>query len=219
MRRGATRPTIPRSSCSSPFGFFGAKYIKVRNRSLGLTCSENVRWGLARAGISALGAGVFRNGESGRNSTRLSGTGQRGTVFALALMTSRIPFHLWSRAALHAGLAIVVVVIALVDLGTTLPCCAEDFGIPVCAADSGGRSAAGRVNEELHDQECLPSPGERSTDHPLNDSDGCFCCALGILATLPAAEQPSGLDPALEPSVVSLPTSPPNSPYRPPRIA
>lgn len=120
---------------------------------------------------------------------------------------------------MHVGTAIVLLLIAFVDLGTTLPCCAEDFGIPVAAVDSGTPFAAGRGLEHPDEQECLPSSDERSTDHPVNDSDGCFCCALGTLAKLPAAEQPSEFKPALEPRALTFPTSPPSSPYRPPRIA
>lgn len=55
-------------------------------------------------------------------------------------------------------LALVLLLIALVDIGTTLPCCAEDFGLPVSAADSvaqhfrgllGGEFQEINLNEEL----------------------------------------------------------------------
>ncbi len=73
-------------------------------------------------------------------------------------MAPRTPRPQRSRASLHGGLALVLLLIALVDIGTTLPCCAEDFGLPVSAADSvaqhfrgllGGEFQEINLNEEL----------------------------------------------------------------------
>lgn len=139
--------------------------------------------------------------------------------FASELMSIRTSYLEWSRANLRRGMAIALLAIAFVDLGTMLPCCAEEIGLPGSAISSPTRVRAVGGNEHKHVRVGVPSSDEKSTGDPADALDGCFCCALGMPTATSAAEDLGLPEPAIDRGGITLPTSSPSSPYRPPRFA
>jgi hypothetical protein len=116
-------------------------------------------------------------------------------------------------------MAILFLVFAFADLGTTLPCCGDELGLPLAAAESHAMLAREGGNAYDHDHVNLPSSDERSPARPSTGVDGCFCCALAVPTAPLAIETLRYRDSASELRGFTLPTSAPRTPYHPPRFA
>jgi len=114
--------------------------------------------------------------------------------------------------------AIVLLVVAFLDLGATMSCCADDLGLPVTAAGARGVLASDVAEGRGHDQVTLPASDERSP-LPTTGTGGCFCCALAIPAALRTTVVASACEPVSPPHGLSLPSSTPTVPSPPPRLA
>jgi hypothetical protein len=122
-------------------------------------------------------------------------------------------------SSLRRGMAIVLLLFAVVDLGTTMPCCAEELGLPVAAVDAHLARVDSVVTDHEHDTVNLPASDDRAPAQPVGGVDGCFCCALAIPASVVAVETNYSLAPPTDLGGVSLPTASPRTPYHPPRLA
>lgn len=116
-------------------------------------------------------------------------------------------------------MAIALLLFALVDLSTTMPCCADEIGLPVVAVDTHTTSLASVGTDPEHAGMDLPTSDERKPAQPADGVDGCFCCALGIPAAPLSVDVPRSTDPRRDLGGIWLPTTSPTSPYRPPRVA
>jgi hypothetical protein len=125
----------------------------------------------------------------------------------------------WWLSSLRHGLVLVLLLFALVDLSTTLPCCADEMGLPVGAVDTQTTVVASVGTDHEHAGMNIPASDEKAPAQPASGVDGCFCCAVGIAAVSLPIDAPRSRDASRDLDGISLPTASPRNPYRPPRIA
>lgn len=128
----------------------------------------------------------------------------------------RIPPQ-WFTSSLYCGLAILLVAMALVYLGTEKPCCAEELGFPFPIIASHETAGADHVHERAHASSLATD--DRSPAHSDNGPDDCFCCAISTPPVSIAVDTPLGRDPAADPLGITLPSASPMPPFHPPRFA
>ena len=120
---------------------------------------------------------------------------------------------------LHSGMAVFFLLFALVDLGAPMPCCLD--GVVAVTASVVDPTAMGAAHEHDHGAlETDPAGGEHeSPAPPTSTEENCFCCARVLVSTPFSAEIAAVKLGPNEPRRAFMPSSPPRSPFHPPRFA
>lgn len=120
-------------------------------------------------------------------------------------------------AVLSQGLAIMLVAFALVDLGTQMPCCADELGLPFPHADAHAVVDPVHSHESAHAS--APATDDSGPAHSDHGGGDCFCSAVAIPAVTMTVDVSLDRDPALGPTELSPLDPSLRAPYHPPRFA
>jgi len=122
---------------------------------------------------------------------------------------------------LHRGIIFIFFLMVLTDLASPQNC-AEDVWRFLKAAPS---QACVKASTLVESETSLIS-ADIQTQQPSSDSDSapaeddCFCCCSHVLPGVIFHVDDSGFAPSVsEPTITALPTAPPQSAFRPPRLS
>jgi hypothetical protein len=128
-------------------------------------------------------------------------------------MQSTAGHKLLQRNRLYRGMAIFLLVFALVDLTII------DLAFPqFCESDLSPRSAS--LNAKLISLDLRENnERDRGSDQSCEEED-CFCCCSHIVPGVPVNVAALGLKTLVPAAIInSLPSPPPQSTYHPPRVS
>ena len=115
------------------------------------------------------------------------------------------------------GIAVFFLLFTVADLSTPHLCSEEleGFALPTAsftAQDATTEHSAIAMASSEHQ--------ENQSSNPESENEDCFCCCSHIIPSVHFAVESVLLKPAIsEPTISSLPTTPPQKPFHPPRLS